>query len=338
MSNSIFIFIFGLTLGILISVSLVSRYQRHIPEFQSESNPHLGKKTEPSRVGDVAPVNSLSKGPHPVIISNLSSETSFEAKLPEKPAASFWIPGREGAFLKFKNSDSSITTSPLVAGIDLISDFFSGNGKNSTDGSGHDSFSSSRRSHARSNAGEGHPTSNVRDISSKIRKGNSGKDEEGIQERVQSSSELDVSSLAGGQRANGKRKRGQKGSRGSLDRRGNSRNNNDSITDISGPGSSGTTGVSAGDDISLQSNFFNERGDRINPLIALMTKGGESDILYNHPPLQPYHIQSRRGHFLLPPYVPSLSSIIAQRAAMLQQEDKPIAGMEVLKRNNFSSG
>ena len=319
-------------------MSLVSRYQRHIPEFQSDIKALNVETTKLDKEGGAALMNSLPKDLHSVTLSNLSSETSFGVKMPEKPAASFWIPGREGAYLKSKKSDNGVIPSPLTAGMDLISDFFSGNGKNSTDGSGHDSFSSSRRSHGRSNAGGGYPTTNSVDASSNIRMGNSKKDEEGVQEKVQSSSELDASSLAGGQRANGKRKRGQKGSRGSIDRRGNLRNNNDSITDFLTPGSLGTTGVSAGDDISLQSNFFNERGDRINPLIASMKKGGEADILYNYPPLQPYHIQSRRGHFLSPPYVPSLTSIIAQRSAMLQHEDKPIAGMETAKKNNFPSG
>ena len=50
-------------------------------------------------------------------------------------------------------------------------------------------------------------------------------------------------------------------------------------------------------------------------------------MLYTHPPLVPYHSQAYTAP-LDPPYVPSLPSVMAQRAAMLPQVDLPTAASE----------
>ena len=349
MSNSVFLFIFGLTLGILISLSLVSRYQRTIPEIPSGNTAVNVIIRQPAKEGDMTYVNSPSTGReqavqskdlNSVTPSNLSSDTTSDKKLSAVPtSASFWIPGREGAYLKFKNSGDGASISPLTAGIDLISDFFSGNGKESKDGTSHDSFSNvagGRRGYGRNSAGVGSSSSRGIDASSKIRQGQNGQDEEGVQEKLQSS-ESDINPLVTGQRGNGKKKRGQKGTRVVSDRRENEKSSNKETTENLALGPLGAVSVNAGDDIRIQSRFFNEIGDRIDPLSAVIAKGGETDLLYNHPPLQPYHTQSREGHLLSPPYAPSLSSVIAQRSAMLYQEDMPVAGVEVIKRKYFSS-
>jgi len=85
---------------------------------------------------------------------------------------------------------------------------------------------------------------------------------------------------------------------------------------------SGGSRRSAGDDVALQSQFFDEFGERVDAFGSdKMNKGpaakkaAAGSALYTSPPLVPYHSQAFTKA-LDPPYVPSLRSVQAQRALM----------------------
>jgi hypothetical protein len=48
----------------------------------------------------------------------------------------------------------------------------------------------------------------------------------------------------------------------------------------------------------------------------------DAEGLYTHPPLIPYHSQAHQDHFLNPPYIPSISSVMTQRTAMKSKDSK----------------
>ena len=172
MSNSVFLFMVGLTLGILISLSLVNRYKNtHPPMTMMERAPHLtSDKLEKSisiqEGGDERAnanfedykADTTSSSSHDFSTSSAStppsssssSSTSEEQKLsieniqsassrtkrtkPVLPAASsFWVPGKEGSYVK-KSTNTAVAavSSSLVSGIesgmDKITDFFGGGG------------------------------------------------------------------------------------------------------------------------------------------------------------------------------------------------------------------
>jgi hypothetical protein len=147
MSNSVFLFITGLTLGILISMSLISRYQHQKPTFlvrTSTSNNEKADMTGLAGINEkvlefnrienqrikkskgISDTKSLPDSSTPddsvenrEVTNNekSSSKTATEPKMIEKTEKtteeaaidlphkkSFWIPGKEGAFLSFKNN------------------------------------------------------------------------------------------------------------------------------------------------------------------------------------------------------------------------------------------
>ena len=321
-SNSVFLFILGLTVGLLISMTLLSRYHRYHPDFVVKDLPTevmtqqgMAKKfAGPSSLqGNMQP-DSTPKSEQALPVPKKSDNMKIDST-ETKSSASFWIPGREGAFVKSKSPGGSAPSSS--SGIDLIADFFGGSGKETNGEENQDSFSGvgkNRRNNGRKNNASG-----------------GGSDsQQGADEESESNSER--MSSGGPGNGNGKRRKGPKGSRG--------RDAQDSaITSVlpADPSPSAIenatalmkrffvhvapSGNFAADDISMQSRFFNDKGDRVD---AMGGEGGEGVMLYDHPPLQPYHSQAHLKHPLPRPYAPSLASVIAQRAAMLQDNDKPL--------------
>lgn len=98
MSNTIFFFIFGLTVGILLSISLVSHYGRgHVPpKYNSEGLKVTESLTNVKEQNSNVDAPNVISASSPTVTSNPSSSESF------------WIPGREGSFLKFKNNNSAM--------------------------------------------------------------------------------------------------------------------------------------------------------------------------------------------------------------------------------------
>lgn len=236
MSNTIFFFIFGLTVGILLSISLVSHYgRRNIPEYEKIERTRISESSasvdEQNSKADIlsAPndVSAISK-------SELSKPVTSE---------SFWIPGREGAFLKFKNQNSAI---------------------NAESGSG--GSSSYRKPSIRGRSG------NI--MTDVLKHAVAPKTIEPAKSQPM------TSSLQSGHAINYK----------------------------------------GGDNAEIQSNFFSDRGERIGLMSLAAIDPSLSDIkLYDHPPLVPYHSQAYQKHPIDPPYIPSLASVIKQRAATQRQ-------------------
>ena len=236
MSNTIFFFIFGLTVGILLSISLVSHYGK--THIAANNNIERLKVTESS-----TSVDEQNSKADILSASNVDS-TSSRSELP-KPATSesFWVPGREGAFLKFKNNNSAI---------------------NAEYGSG---GSSSRRQSIRGKGGN--IMNNV--IENAVAP-------ESV--RVEKTHPKIITSKSG------------------------------HVINYKG-----------GDNAEIQSNFFSDRGERVD-LSSLVAKDPSlADIkLYDHPPLVPYHSQAYQEHPIDPPYIPSLASVIKQRAATQRKD------------------
>ena len=188
MSNSVFLFVIGLTLGILISLSLVNRYKSTHPTMNMmESAPHLtpdkvekrfsslqdGREERNANFEDfkgdttttpshdistssvstlVPPASSTSEEQTPSTEIVQSSRSRTKRNKPVLPAASsFWVPGKEGSYVKSSTTAavaavSSSLASGIESGMDKITDFFSGGGdtdlKLSSSGSGSSSSQS----------------------------------------------------------------------------------------------------------------------------------------------------------------------------------------------------
>lgn len=232
MSNTIFFFIFGLTVGILLSISLVSHYGRiNIPEYEKIQRIRISESS-----ASVDEQNSKAD-----ILSAPNDVPALSKSEPSKPATSesFWIPGREGAFLKFKNQNSAINAESVSGG-----------------------------------------SSSYRKPSIRGRSGNI------VSDVLIHAVAPETVALAKSQSMTGSIKSGH------------------------------VINYKGGDNSEIQSNFFSDRGERIG-LMSLAAKDPSlSDMkLHDHPPLVPYHSQAYQEHPIDPPYIPSLASVIKQRAA-----------------------
>jgi hypothetical protein len=233
MSNTIFFFIFGLTVGILLSISLVSHYGAiHVPANNmivtlkvSESSSSVDEQNSKADI--------LSA---PNVVS--ASSRSDQSKLKSGKSESFWIPGREGAFLKVKNDNSATNAESGSVG------------------------SSSRKPSIR------------------------GKNENIMNDVLKQAVVPETVALTRQPSKILKTKSGH------------------------------VINYMGGDNAEIQSNFFTDRGERVN-LLTLAAKGPNlADLkLYDHPPLVPYHSQAYQEHPIDPPYIPSLASVIKQRSA-----------------------
>ena len=261
MSNSIFLFILGLTIGILLSMTLVSRYQ--VPQLQStaEINRDSTASMETDELSSNSTDNTGQRAQIPVLQTKLHASAK-QQKTNDKESSkaqteSFWVPGREGSFLRFKNSNST------------------------TPSDGHDESSDSGPLDA------GPRGSEKRKRDQRISRINDQKEKQ----RMEVVDEKSVTSRESVHSDTGK--------------------------------PSAIIPYNGADDASIQSKFFNGAGERVDHL-KLNSKDPSSsvEILYDHPPWQPYHDQSKGKRTLDPPYIPSLSSIIMQRAAKLTLQKK----------------
>lgn len=240
----------GLTAGILLSMTLVSRYHAALLHLPTQ----VAKSTKFSKSTDEIITNTTDSTVSTILSVSVKQQMPIEKESSKAQSESFWVPGREGSFLKFKNTNSTSSSN--------------------------------------------------------------GQDES-----------FDLGPLGAGPRGNGKRKRLPKLPRGNERReysRIDSGDENSVILDraqspiIKSPDISAYGGA---DSASVQSKFFNAAGQRVDHLKLILKNSDRADgILYDHPPWQPYHDQSKRQLTLDPPYIPSLSSIIMQRAAKLTQE------------------
>jgi hypothetical protein len=232
MSNTIFFFIFGLTVGILLSISLVSHYGAiHVPVNNMIETLKVTESS--SSVDEQNSKSDILSAPNVVSASSRSDQSKSKSVKSE----SFWIPGREGAFLKVKNDNSATNAESGSVG------------------------SSSRK-----------PS---------IRGKNENIMNDGLKQAV-------VSETA------------------ALTRQ----------PSILKTKSGHVINYMGGDNAEIQSNFFTDRGERVN-LLTLAAKGPNlADVkFYDHPPLVPYHSQAYQEHPIDPPYIPSLASVIKQRSA-----------------------
>jgi hypothetical protein len=254
MSNSLFTFIFGLTLGILISVSLVNRYQHHLQPIGSNNGNIIDGLRVKEKLADIinngknqAAAKSIKDGAivnfsdpdDSVDHTNTESEKGSKSgnqkdielvSVPESktsasifPAqASLWVPGREGAYLGFKNNKKPESTEKVIdngLALDVKVKMIAG--------------TSSLK------ALDGDDTKNENDP--------------------------DLGPLGVGQRGSGKRKRG----RGSKKDR-NEKLRLDSIDKVGMDPSRTTESLTLNNgnsnDVNIQSRFFNVNGDRIDPM------------------------------------------------------------------------
>jgi hypothetical protein len=233
MSNTIFFFIFGLTVGILLSISLVSHYGAiHVPANNMIETLKVSESS--SSVDEQNSKADILSAPNVVSASSRSDQS----KLKSDKSESFWIPGREGAFLKVKNDNSATNAESGSVG------------------------SRSRKPSIR------------------------GKNENIMNDVLKQAVVPETVALTRQPSKILKTKSGH------------------------------VINYMGGDNAEIQSNFFTDRGERVN-LLTLAAKGPNlADLkLYDHPPLVPYHSQAYQEHPIDPPYIPSLASVIKQRSA-----------------------
>lgn len=338
MSNSLFTFIFGLTLGILISVSLVQRYQHHLQPIGSSNGntiDGLSVKEKEIRYDDA---NILNSGNNQAAAKSVKGSNAFESSDPDDSVdhsntesergpklgnqkdidepvsepktsvsstvgntasilpsqASLWVPGREGTYLKFKNNKKPELTIPSSLSSEKVIN----------DGS---------TLVVKVNTIAGAP-------SLKALEGDETKNENESRDPY-------LGPLGVGQRGSGKRKRGRgsKGIKASKDRNEKRRSDMFPVDKVAIDPFSTTeslkhnSGNRNSNEVDVQSRFFSANGDRIDPTSSSKGIRDADGILYTHPPLIPYHSQAHRDHSLNPPYVPSLSSVMMQRTAMISK-------------------
>jgi hypothetical protein len=299
-----------------------------------------GTETASSIESSMASSTTSSAPMAKLIDTSSSNGRSSKQKTALPAASSFWVPGKEGSYIKSSEKaviDVASAVSPSVAsgietGMDKITDFFSGSDSGSVDKKGSSSAT----------------------VGSVVAGGNSGATAallmvQGGEEETDKGAAEEEASLMPGKGPGGKKRR--KGRGGGKRGKGRKEGREDdavapgqttpgkgasskaakgstetSLSSLNAESSAGRSRKSAGDDINLQSTFFNEFGERVDPFgsARLTTKGRDATVLYTHPPLVPYHAQAYTKA-LDPPYVPSLSSVMTQRAAMLPQVDLPTA-------------
>ena len=262
MTNAIFLFTLGFTVGILLSMTLVSKFHR--------AQQHGLSSAESETIESAAGVGASNR------FTAETSNISFSGNVQPSgtaPTKSSWIPGSEGEFLKDVNLSNTSNDTSRLDGKDLGD---SGSRK-----------STRKRKKAPNNSLDSGIGVNGQELDSKniLSKDNLGSDI--------------------GLTDNG------------LMYLQNGENNTDINANMSFP----VAPYQNGDNFQLQSNFFDENGYRVMNINTLYGKTNAiQGLLYDHPPLVPYHSQSAQQHQLDPPYIPSLKSVIVQRAAQILQE------------------
>lgn len=257
----------GLTVGILLSMTLVSKFHR--------AQQHGLSLTEFETIQSAAGVGASDR--FAVESSNISSSGTIQ--LSETAATkSSWIPGRVGEFLKDVNLSNASNDTSRLHGKDL--------------GDLHSRKSTRKRKKGPNNSLDNGIGVNGQELGSK-----------------NILSEDDLGSDIG------------LTDNGIKDLQNGENNTNFNALSVGANTSFPVAPYQNGDNFQLQSNFFDENGIRVSNLNTL---SGKSDamqgLLYDHPPLVPYHSQSAQQHHLDPPYIPSLKSVMGQRAAQILQE------------------
>jgi hypothetical protein len=267
----------GLTVGILLSMTLVSKFHG--------AQQHGLSSAESETIESAAGV-SASNG-----FAVQTSNTSSGSEQPSGTAStkSSWIPGREGEFLKDVNLSNTSNDTSILDGKDL--------------GDSTSRKSTRKRKKAPNNSLDNGIGVNGQELDSKniLSKDNLGSDigltDNGLMHMQNGENNTDINALSIG-------------------------------ANMSFP----VAPYQNGDNFQLQSNFFDENGVRVTNVNTLHGKTNAiQGLLYDHPPLVPYHSQSAQQHQLDPPYIPSLKSVIVQRAAQILHE-KPGSNISFASR------
>ena len=344
MSNSVFLFVTGLTVGILLSMGLFNRYR--MPEIittidktpmqyavVNEWKPPKGSAADTGGEDAVPPMDAEepkrpvadARPPQAAATAASSSSSSKRgAAAAVQPASSFWVPGREGSYIKSVKAGATAVATGLESGMDKITDFFSGPASSSSSSSAESSSSTTVGTVVA--GGQSGATAALLMVQG-------GEDEASAQGGGAASGGEDEGALMPGK---GKKRRGK--GRGKRGGKGRGEGRDDTVPQTVGAASgparpasrdarasshntessaSGGARSSAGDDVAVQSLFFDEFGERVDAFGPGKTakKATAGSALYTSPPLVPYHSQAFT-RALDPPYVPSLPSVLAQRAAM----------------------
>lgn len=282
MTNAIFLFMLGLTVGIILSMTLVSHYHK--------AGRHDSLSTE-SEILQLATAGGETESIQAVTSNTLSEKNDANKSSETLATKSSWIPGRVGEFIKNVNlSDTSSGT--------MKSD-----GKNIGDLNSRKS--TRKRKKALNNNSDNLIVVNGQELDDQNNSSNS-----------------DIGNNVG---LSDNKEKGQSDSIGygikDLQEEENKALMLAAVANESPNGTYTITPYKDGDNFQIQSKFFDENGARVSDINLL---DGKSDaiggLLYDHPPLIPYHSQSAQQHLLDPPYIPSLKSVIVQRAAQLLQE------------------
>jgi hypothetical protein len=267
MTNAIFLFMLGLTVGILLSMTLVSKFHT--------AQQHGLSSAESETIESAAGVGASNR-----LKAETSSISSSGNVQPSgtAPTKSSWIPGREGEFLKDVNLSNTSNDTSSFDGKDL--------------GDSNSRKSARKRKKAPNNSLDNGKGVNGQELDNKniLSKDDLGSDngltDNGLMYLQNGENDTSIDALSIG-------------------------------ANMSFP----VAPYQNGDNFQLQSNFFDENGVRVTNISALDgKKNAIQGLLYDHPPLVPYHSQSAQQHHLDPPYIPSLKSVIVQRAAQILQE------------------
>lgn len=267
MTNAIFLFMLGLTVGILLSMTLVSKFHR--------AQQHGLSLTESETIESAASVGASNR--FAVETSNMSTSGNIQSSGTAATKSS-WLPGRVGEFLKDVNLSNASNDTSRLDGKDL--------------GDLSSRKSTRKRKKAPNNSLDSGIGVNGQELDSKniLSKDDLGSDigltDNGIKDLEYGENDTTFNALPIG-------------------------------ANMSFP----VSPYQNGDNFQLQSNFFDENGVRVTNKNTLNGKiNAIQGLLYDHPPVVPYHSQSAQQHHLDPPYIPSLKSVIVQRAAQILQE------------------
>ena len=282
MTNAIFLFMFGLTVGIILSMTLVSHYHK--------AQRHDSLSTE-SEILQLATAGGRIKSIEAVTSNTLSEKNDINKSSETLATKSSWIPGRVGEFIKNVNL------------LDTSSGTLKSDGKNIGDLNSRKS--TRKRKKALNNNSDNFTVVNGQELDDQ-----------------NNSSNADIGSNVG---LSDKKEKGQSDSSGYGMKDLQEEENNSyvlaAVANESTIASYTITPYKDGDNFQIQSKFFDENGVRVNDINLLDEKSNAiGGLLYDHPPLIPYHSQSTQQQLLDPPYIPSLKSVIVQRAAQLLLE------------------
>lgn len=320
-TNTVFIFVFGLALGILISMSLISRYPISLENtlndnFKSHKNDVKKLNSTTLSLGALGASVVINSNPddsieyfsfnsqNPTSISSTSREKEIDKDIiidmqnrvessiattninpisnkQSQASSSFWIPGREGAYLK-KNTKATFTvpTDTETVLVEKVAGIIERNNKEK-----------------------------------KINTKSTTMEKNKVTPTSSESTANDIDTSNPFLEQNGKRKRGGKEKyryrieKAKLEKI--SVDENNVLDDVKVSQIIPQSVLSK--EITVQSRFFNKDGVRIDPLNSKQ-KMNSNDLLYHTPLLLEYHDQAHQKNPLTPPYIPSLASITAQRA------------------------